>query len=84
MDSYRGPAAFFKLQSLSKGDPVEVSLANGVVVQFVVTSVIMYPKDQFPAQQVNGSHGDGQLQLVTRGGQFDRTTGSDKRNNNIF
>jgi hypothetical protein len=76
VDSYRGPAVFFKLQSLSKGDPVEVSLADGVVVQFVVTSVIMYPKDQFPAQQVYGSHGDGQLQLVTCGGQFDRTTGS--------
>jgi hypothetical protein len=50
-------------------------LADGVIVHFVVTSVAMYPKDQFPAQQVYGSHGNSQLQLVTCGGTFDSQTG---------
>ena len=75
VDSYQGPAVFFRLRSLSPGDPIEVSLADGVDVRFTVTSVVMYPKNQFPDQQVYGSHGDSELQLVTCGGQFDRATG---------
>jgi sortase (surface protein transpeptidase) len=75
VDSYQGPAVFFNLRSLTAGDPVDVTLADGVIVHFVVTSVAMYPKDQFPAQQVYGSHGNSQLQLVTCGGTFDSQTG---------
>jgi Sortase domain len=75
VDSYRGVAVFFNLRSLTAGDPVDVTLADGVVAHFVVTSVAMYPKDQFPAQQVYGSHGYSQLQLVTCGGTFDSQTG---------
>jgi sortase (surface protein transpeptidase) len=76
VDSYQGPAVFFRLQSLAAGDPVEVTLADGVVADFVVTSVAMYPKDQFPSQQVYGSHGNRALQLVTCGGTFDTRTRS--------
>ena len=50
-------------------------MADGVVVHFAVTTVAMYPKAQFPAQQVYAPHGDSELQLVTCGGQFDRDTG---------
>jgi LPXTG-site transpeptidase (sortase) family protein len=75
VDSHQGPAVFFNLRSLRTGDPVDVTLADGVVTHFVVTSVAMYPKDQFPSQQVYGSHGDDQLQLVTCGGTFDSQTG---------
>lgn len=75
VDSYQGPAVFFHLPSLKPGDRVDVRLADGVDVQFAVTSVVSYTKDQFPAQQVYGSHGVSDLQLVTCGGQFDRSTG---------
>lgn len=75
VDSYQGPAVFFNLRSLTAGDAVDVTLADGLVAHFVVTSVAMYPKDQFPAQQVYGSHGNSQLQLVTCGGTFDSQTG---------
>jgi len=75
VDSYQGPAVFFQLRSLYAGDAVEVSLADGVVAHFVVTTVAMYLKAQFPAQQVYASHGFPALQLVTCGGQFDRDTG---------
>ena len=76
VDSYRGPAVFFELRALQAGDPVDVALADGVVVHFVVDSVAMYPKAQFPAEQVYGSHGYSALQLVTCGGTFDSQTGS--------
>jgi sortase (surface protein transpeptidase) len=75
VDSYRGPAVFFELRSLQAGDAVEVTLADGVTTHFVVTSVAMYPKTQFPAQQVYLSHGYSALQLVTCGGAFDPQTG---------
>jgi len=76
VDSYRGPAVFFQLRSLKAGDPVDVTLADGATAHFVVSTVAMYPKVQFPAQQVYGSHGDSELQLVTCGGVFDSHTGS--------
>ncbi|HSV67514.1 MAG TPA: class F sortase [Mycobacteriales bacterium] len=76
VDSYRGPAVFFRLRYLRAGDRVEVRLADGVVAHFVVSRVAMYPKEQFPAQQVYGSHGYSALQLVTCGGEFDTHTRS--------
>jgi sortase (surface protein transpeptidase) len=75
VDSYQGPAVFFNIRQLVVGDAVDVTLADGVVADFAVTSVAMYPKDQFPAQQVYGSHGSIGLQLVTCGGTFDSQTG---------
>lgn len=76
VDSYQGPAVFFRLRDLNPGDQVEVSLADRVTAHFTVTSVVMYPKDQFPAQQVYAPHGHSDLQLVTCGGTFDTTTRS--------
>lgn len=71
VDSYEGPAVFFRLQSLQEGDEIQVTLADGVVAHFVVDKVAIYPKDQFPARQVYGSDDDRSLQLVTCGGEFD-------------
>lgn len=76
VDSYRGPAVFFRLRSLHPGDHVEVSLANGMSATFVVSTVASYPKDQFPSNAVYGSHGYRALQLVTCGGTFDTRTRS--------
>jgi hypothetical protein len=75
VDSYQGPAVFFKLRSLVTGDQVDVSLADGVVAQFKVTSVAMYLKTAFPDQAVYTSHGISALQLITCGGAFDSNTG---------
>lgn len=80
VDSYRGPAVFFRLRTLRAGDEVDVSLADGAVAHFVVTSVATYPKEQFPAQQVYASHGSSTLHLVTCGGEFDRNTRSYRSN----
>jgi hypothetical protein len=71
VDSHTGPAVFFRLRSLRAGDHVEVSLADGVVVHFVVTSVATYPKSAFPSRLVYGARGFSALNLVTCGGVFD-------------
>jgi sortase family protein len=75
VDSYQGEGIFFNLRELQGGDRVHVSLADGAVATFVVTSVVQYAKAQFPAQEVYRSHGTSALQLVTCGGTFDTQTG---------
>jgi LPXTG-site transpeptidase (sortase) family protein len=75
VDSYQGPAVFFNLRSLTAGDAVDVSLADGVIAQFKVTSVAIYLKTDFPTQAVYASHGISALQLVTCGGVFDTQSG---------
>ena len=75
VDDKNGPAVFFKLGSLKAGDKVDVSLADGAVVHFAVTTVATYAKATFPSQKVYGSHGISGLQLVTCGGKFDAASG---------
>jgi Sortase domain len=75
VDSYQGPAVFFKLRDLVAGDLINVNLADGLTAQFKVTTVSMYLKSGFPDQTVYGSHGFSGLQLVTCSGVFDDQTG---------
>jgi hypothetical protein len=80
VDSYRGPAVFYRLRSLTAGDEIEVTLADGVVARFAVTEVATYPKPAFPAEQVYGGGGGSALALVTCGGEFDRSARSYRSN----
>jgi sortase (surface protein transpeptidase) len=75
VDSYQGPGVFFQLRTLQPGNQITVNLADGVIATFKVTSVATYQKTQFPDQQVYGSNGSSELQLVTCGGTFDSQTG---------
>jgi hypothetical protein len=76
IDSYAGPAVFFRLSELRPGDRVYVRRADGTLAVFRVTSVRMYPKDGFPTQAVYGPTPDAELRLITCGGVFDRERGS--------
>jgi sortase (surface protein transpeptidase) len=76
VDSFQGPAVFFRLRTLKAGDDVQVTRADGSVAHFAVTSVATYPKEQFPAEQVYAPHGGSALHLVTCGGEFDRSARS--------
>ena len=75
VDNYTGPGVFFQLRTLAAGDEVDVDLADGITARFVVNTVVMYSKSQFPADRVYASHGSSALQLVTCGGTFDHQTG---------
>lgn len=80
VDSFRGPAVFFRLRFLKKGDDVEMTLTDGALVHFAVSEVAQYPKAEFPAQRVYGPHGGSTLQLVTCGGEFDEDARSYRSN----
>jgi len=71
VDSYRGPAVFFRLAELDEGDAVLVDRADGTTVRFTVTAVDRYPKDAFPTDQVYGPTARAELRLITCGGDFD-------------
>jgi hypothetical protein len=75
VDSYQGPAVFFRLGALRPGDTVDVTLADGVTAIFRVTGVRRYLKVDFPAKAVYGQTNYAALRLITCGGAFDYTTG---------
>jgi hypothetical protein len=75
VDTYKGPAVFYKLRTLKPGAQVNVTLADNVVAHFEVRQIAMYLKADFPTELVYGSHGYSGLQLITCGGTFDPQTG---------
>jgi LPXTG-site transpeptidase (sortase) family protein len=80
VDSYRGPAVFFRLSELEEGDEVLVDRADGTTARFTVTAVDRYPKDEFPTDQVYGPTSRPELRLITCGGEFDRDARSYRDN----
>jgi hypothetical protein len=74
VDSYLGPAVFFRLGALRPGDRVEVELANGITAVFRVTGVRSYLKSGFPAAAIYGPTDYAALRLITCGGAFDYAT----------
>jgi hypothetical protein len=75
VDSYQGPAVFFRLGALRPGNDIDVTLADGVTAVFRVTGVRQYLKAEYPAKLVYGSTGYASLRVITCGGDFDYSTG---------
>ena len=75
IDSYRGPAVFYRLGDLRPGAAVLVSLGNGSVVRYIVQGSMEVPKSSFPTQRVYRAVPYPALRLVTCGGAFNHATG---------
>jgi hypothetical protein len=71
VDSRRGPAVFFRLRELRRGDQVKVTRADGSSVWFVVERTEQFPKERFPTDAVYYPTLTPGLRLVTCGGLFD-------------
>jgi sortase (surface protein transpeptidase) len=80
IDSRRGPAVFYRLHALRRGDEVAVERADGTTVQFAVEGSAQYPKRAFPTEAVFGPSPDPLLRLITCGGSFDRSRRSYRDN----
>ncbi len=74
VDSTEARGVFFRLNTLKAGDGVFVKRADGTMVEFRVTKVQQYLKDEFPTQSVYGPTPDAELRLITCGGTFDLVT----------
>jgi Sortase domain len=66
-----GPAVFYRLGELLPGNLIYVTRQDRRVAVFRVTSVGLYPQNEFPARRVYQYAGRPMLRLVTCGGQFD-------------
>jgi hypothetical protein len=75
VDSYHGPAVFYRLGALRPGNRIDVRLADGVTAVFRVTGVREYAKDEFPAKIVYGPADYPALRLITCGGDYDPASG---------
>lgn len=72
VDSYQGPAVFFRLYDLRPGDRILVHRADQTVVTFVAQRLERHAKNAFPTEAVYGDTPDEQLRLITCGGSFDQ------------
>jgi hypothetical protein len=75
VDSYQGPAVFFRLGALRPGNDVNVTLADGITAVFRVTGVREYAKAEYPANTIYAPAKYAALRLITCGGDFDAATG---------
>jgi hypothetical protein len=84
VDSYQGPAVFFRLGALRPGDHIDVTLADGITAIFRVTGVREYAKSKFPARIIYGATDYAALRLITCGGAFDYATGHYRSSTVVF
>jgi LPXTG-site transpeptidase (sortase) family protein len=84
IDTTKGPAVFYRLNKLTRGDKIYVKRADGTLAEFRVTSVQSYPKDDFPTQEVYGPVPDAELRLITCGGTYDFATHHYVRNTVVY
>ena len=84
VDSKRGPAVFYRLGELRRGDGVVVRYSGGFEVRFRVERTERHPKAAFPTSRVYGRTASAQLRLVTCGGEFNRASGHYRDNVIVF
>jgi hypothetical protein len=75
VDSKTGPAVFYRLRELRKGDEIKVARARGPALTFVVERLDQFPKDAFPTEAIFGPVPWPALRLITCGGSFNHAAG---------
>lgn len=76
VDGRNGPAVFYRLGELRRGDRVHVTREDGSDASFVVDRVREYDKDAFPTRAVYGNTTNrAELRLITCSGAYDERDG---------
>jgi hypothetical protein len=73
VDTYTGPAVFYPLKKLKRGDYVYVTGDDGCKLQFVVESVKFYLTSEAPIQTIFGPTEEHRLNLITCAGRYSRS-----------
>ena len=79
LDDTNGPAVFYDLAKVKRGQRIEVSSKTGEQVSYVVTNVKSYPVDQAPVGLIFGATLAQRLTLITCVGTFTQSKGYDQR-----
>jgi hypothetical protein len=77
VDNAQGPAVFYGLGALQKGNRVEVERRDGKTAVFEIYGVEVFEKADFPGDRVYGSKGAPELRVITCGGGFSKQNGYD-------
>ncbi|MFC8536532.1 class F sortase [Streptomyces sp. NPDC057249] len=77
VDNKAGPAVFYGLGSLTKGDRIEVDRSDDRVAVFEVYGVEVFAKNDFPGARVYGDTGQPELRVITCGGGYTKANGYD-------
>jgi sortase (surface protein transpeptidase) len=75
VDSYNGPAVFYRLGELRRGDKIAITRADRTVIHFRVQGLERWPKSRFPTKRVFGRTRGATLRLITCSGDFNSATG---------
>ncbi|KPI12119.1 peptidase C60 sortase A and B [Actinobacteria bacterium OK074] len=75
VDNKRGPAVFYGLGALKKGNRVEVQRRDGKIAVFEIYGIDVFSKANFPGDRVYGNKGAPELRVITCGGGFTKQTG---------
>jgi hypothetical protein len=75
VDSKTGPAVFYEVGRLRRGDVVTIRRRDGSGVRFTVQGSGRYAKAHFPTTRVYGPTRRPTLRLITCSGVFDRSSG---------
>jgi hypothetical protein len=77
VDNQQGPAVFYALGALKKGNLVEVARKDGKTAVFEIYGVEVFAKNNFPGDRVYASKGAPELRVITCGGGFSKQNGYD-------
>ncbi|OKK04091.1 class F sortase [Streptomyces sp. CB02400] len=77
VDNAQGPAVFYGLGALKKGNRVEVARKDGRTAVFEIYGIEVFAKNDFPGDRVYASKGAAELRVITCGGGFSKQNGYD-------
>ncbi|MFD9356899.1 class F sortase [Streptomyces sp. NPDC060031] len=77
VDNAQGPAVFYGLGSVQKGNHIEVERYDGRTAVFEVYGVEVFAKNAFPGARVYGDTGQPELRVITCGGGYSKAKGYD-------
>ncbi|MDJ0339999.1 class F sortase [Streptomyces sp. H10-C2] len=75
VDTREGPAVFYELGGLHKGDRIEIDRADHRTAVFTVYGIEVYEKRDFPTERIYGATPDAELRVITCGGGFSEASG---------
>ena len=75
VDNSRGPAVFYGLGSLQRGDTIEIVRRDHRIANFRIDGVNVYSRTAFPSRLVYGPTGYPELRVITCGGGYSQATG---------
>ncbi|MFF4798998.1 class F sortase [Streptomyces sp. NPDC001351] len=77
VDNKQGPAVFYNLGALKKGNRVEIARKDGKTAVFEIYGIEVFEKNNFPGDRVYASKGGPELRVITCGGGFSKKHGYD-------